>query len=152
MEKSADPTEVHKEAVGLDSHHVALHQLAHLELREFRSGGSPLLREYKLSGLGIDLKKCDAEGLAHQGFVVFAVLQLRAGNDSRVFVYLRGDFERIGRRLAERRGHYMPAGLLESQFADLEEPGPDEAIVVDIDVSAGEVGALLRSREAGESG
>lgn len=51
--------------------------------------------------------------------------QLRAGNEGLIFVYLQGDFERISRRLAGRRDHYMPAGLLESQFADLEEPGPD---------------------------
>jgi gluconokinase len=77
--------------------------------------------------------------------------QLRAGNDGLVFVYLRGDFERISRRLAGRRDHYMPAGLLESQFTDLEEPGPDEAIVVDIDVAVGEVVAALGAwRRRGE--
>lgn len=72
--------------------------------------------------------------------------QLRAGNDGLVFVYLCGDFERISRRLADRHDHYMPAGLLESQFADLEEPGPDEAIAVDIDATVGEVVAALESR------
>ncbi len=76
--------------------------------------------------------------------------QLRAGNDGLVFVYLRGDRERIGRRLARRRGHYMPAALLDSQFADLEEPGPGEAIVVDIDVMVDEVIGLLRGRGAEE--
>lgn len=43
-----------------------------------------------------------------------------------VFVYLAGSRETIGARLAARQGHYMPASLLDSQFADLEEPGPDE--------------------------
>jgi serine/threonine-protein kinase len=71
--------------------------------------------------------------------------QLRAGNDGLVFVYLRGDYERLSRRLAGRRDHYMPAGLLESQFADLEEPGPDEAIVVDMDATVGVVVAALGS-------
>ena len=71
--------------------------------------------------------------------------QLRAGNEGLVFVYLRGDRQRIGRRLAGRRDHYMPAGLLNSQFADLEEPRADEAIVVDIDVAVEEVARLLRS-------
>jgi carbohydrate kinase (thermoresistant glucokinase family) len=75
--------------------------------------------------------------------------QLRAGNQGLVFVYLRGDRERIGRRLAQRLDHYMPAGLLDSQFADLEEPGSSEAIVVDIDVTVDEVIRLLRSRGAG---
>jgi gluconokinase len=36
-------------------------------------------------------------------------------------------------RLAERRGHFMPAALLDSQIAALETPGPDEApIVIDV--------------------
>lgn len=49
------------------------------------------------------------------------------------FVYLRGTKDVIAQRLAARHGHYMPASLLDSQFADLEPPGPDEpAITVDI--------------------
>jgi carbohydrate kinase (thermoresistant glucokinase family) len=46
------------------------------------------------------------------------------------FVYLKGDAATIASRLDSRRGHYMPATLLASQFADLEEPG--EALAVDI--------------------
>jgi len=46
------------------------------------------------------------------------------------FIYLKGSFELIRSRLARRKNHFMPAGLLESQFADLEEPG--DAIVLDI--------------------
>ena len=42
------------------------------------------------------------------------------------FVYLAGTREQIGARLAARHGHFMPASLLDSQFADLEEPAPDE--------------------------
>lgn len=49
------------------------------------------------------------------------------------FVYLYGDHETIALRLSTRRGHFMPPGLLESQFADLEEPSSGEpAIRVDI--------------------
>jgi carbohydrate kinase (thermoresistant glucokinase family) len=48
-------------------------------------------------------------------------------------VYLQGGHDLVARRLAARDGHFMPAALLESQFAALEEPGPDEhAIVVPI--------------------
>ncbi len=74
--------------------------------------------------------------------------QLRTGNNGPVFVYLRGDFERLSHRLAGRRDHYMPAGLLESQFADLEEPGPDEAVVVDIDATVGEVLAAIEEKSS----
>ena len=48
-------------------------------------------------------------------------------------IYLYGSHELIAKRLATRRGHFMPAGLLDSQFAALEPPAPDEnAIAVDI--------------------
>jgi carbohydrate kinase (thermoresistant glucokinase family) len=50
-------------------------------------------------------------------------------------VYLKGTPELIAARLAARHGHFMPASLLPSQFAALEEPGPDERPIV-ADVSA----------------
>lgn len=46
------------------------------------------------------------------------------------WVYLKGDFDLIRRRLEARKNHYMKAGLLESQFAALEEP--QDAIVAEI--------------------
>jgi gluconokinase len=48
-------------------------------------------------------------------------------------IYLRGEPELIGRRLATRHGHFMPESLLLSQYEALEEPGPDEnPITVDV--------------------
>ena len=41
-------------------------------------------------------------------------------------VYLKGERDLIARRLAARDGHFMPPSLLDSQFAALEEPQPDE--------------------------
>ncbi|HUB47800.1 MAG TPA: gluconokinase [Acetobacteraceae bacterium] len=41
-------------------------------------------------------------------------------------VYLQGDKDLIAARMAARKGHFMPVALLDSQFATLEEPGPDE--------------------------
>ena len=38
------------------------------------------------------------------------------------FVYLKISLETARQRLAKRRGHFMPGSLIESQFADLEEP------------------------------
>lgn len=47
-------------------------------------------------------------------------------------VWLRGEPALIAARLAARQGHFFAPGLLESQFAALEPPGPDEApIIVD---------------------
>jgi gluconokinase len=48
------------------------------------------------------------------------------------FVYLKGTYEEVDRRLSGRVGHFMPGSLLESQFAVLEEPNASEALVVDI--------------------
>ena len=41
-------------------------------------------------------------------------------------IYLRGDKALITRRQAARHNHFMPATLVDSQFATLEEPGPEE--------------------------
>jgi len=59
-----------------------------------------------------------------------AVLAGASPGDVR-FVFLDTDPGLIEERLALRRGHYMPASLLDSQLATLEPPGPDEAIRVD---------------------
>jgi gluconokinase len=45
-------------------------------------------------------------------------------------VYLKGDRELIADRLGARHGHFMKASLLDSQLADLEEPGPDERPII----------------------
>lgn len=49
--------------------------------------------------------------------------------DRTILVYLKGDFELISQRLRQRQNHYMKAGLLSSQFAQLEEP--QNVIVID---------------------
>jgi len=55
--------------------------------------------------------------------------QMQRAGDVRV-VFLNGDAETIGRRLAARTQHFMPVSLLPSQFAALE--APTDALVVDI--------------------
>jgi len=47
------------------------------------------------------------------------------------FVFLDADIETLRERIAERKGHYMPPELLDSQLATLEPPGPDEAVRVE---------------------
>ena len=50
-----------------------------------------------------------------------------------VLVYLKGLPDLIHRRMAARHEHFMPVALLDSQFATLEEPTPDEhPIIVDV--------------------
>ena len=51
-------------------------------------------------------------------------------------IYLGGTQELIASRLAARKGHFMPPGLLTSQFKTLEPPGADEhPVTVSIDAS-----------------
>jgi len=50
---------------------------------------------------------------------------LRVSPDVKL-IFLRGDFTLIEKQLRGRRGHFMNPELLQSQFADLEEPEPDE--------------------------
>jgi gluconokinase len=45
-------------------------------------------------------------------------------------VFLKGDLDLIARRIAARADHFMPSTLLESQFAALEEPQPNERPIV----------------------
>lgn len=50
------------------------------------------------------------------------------------FIHLTGSREVISQRMRERRNHFMPSTLLDSQFATLEPPGADEeSIAIDID-------------------
>jgi gluconokinase len=65
---------------------------------------------------------------------------LIGGRKDVLLVYLRGSKVLIGERLAARKGHYMPASLLDSQFASLEEPAADEhALIVPIDGTVDEI-------------
>jgi gluconokinase len=50
-------------------------------------------------------------------------------SDEVKFVFLRGDYALIEKQLRRRHGHFMDPDLLRSQFADLEEPKPDEHVI-----------------------
>lgn len=45
------------------------------------------------------------------------------------FVFLYGDYALTEKQLRRRHGHFMNPELLRSQFADLEEPTPDEDVL-----------------------
>jgi carbohydrate kinase (thermoresistant glucokinase family) len=65
---------------------------------------------------------------------------LRGTRADMQLVYLKGERGTIEKRLATRSGHYMPATLLASQFAALEEPGKDEQpLIVSIEASPEEI-------------
>jgi gluconokinase len=97
------------------------------------------MREAKDTGTGL-VMTCSALKRSYRD-----VLRAEA-NDLR-FIFLRGPRALIAERLASRRGHFMPASLLDSQLATLEEPTPDEkAWVCDIGQSPQEIVAALVTR------
>lgn len=69
---------------------------------------------------------------------------LRLGKRVR-FVYLSGDPQMIGARLAKRTGHFMNPVLLQSQFETLEEP-EGEALRIDVRSDPDEIVRMIRSR------
>lgn len=84
------------------------------------------LHEARRAGIGL-VASCSALKRTYRDL-------LRSAGDRDVrFVYLRGTKVLLAERMAQRRGHFMPPSLLDSQLAILEEPAPDErAWVCDI--------------------
>ncbi|MGV8989064.1 MAG: gluconokinase [Cypionkella sp.] len=75
--------------------------------------------------------------------------RIRAGaGDPVTFVHLAGSRELIAERMAARKGHYMPLSLLDSQFAALEPPGPEEAITVSINQPLAQIIAEILEKVA----
>lgn len=66
------------------------------------------------------------------------------------FVYLDIARDQAAERVAARKGHFMPSSLIDSQFAALEPPGPDEdALEVD---AAGDPAQLVAFAAAAIAG
>ena len=67
--------------------------------------------------------------------------RLRGASDRILFIYLEVSRDTAAARVAARRGHFMPPSLIDSQFAALEPPAPDEqALYLD---AAGEPSGLV---------
>ena len=120
-------------------------------------GGTPLTDADRLPWLQkiaaeIDLWRAKGES----GVVTCSALKrsyrdIIIGNRPEVrLVYLKGSYELIRRRLAARHEHFMPAALLDSQFATLEEPAAEEhPIVLDVDGKPGDIAfRIIRELEA----
>ena len=70
---------------------------------------------------------CSALKLAYRDILVH-------GREDVRIIFLDGTQDLIAARLAARKGHFMPPGLLTSQFATLERPAANERpIIVSID-------------------
>ncbi|SDE80622.1 gluconokinase [Limimaricola pyoseonensis] len=74
---------------------------------------------------------------ATQPFAVIACSALRRAYRDRLrerigefpIVYLHGDYDLLRARMEAREDHYMPVSLLDSQFALLEPPAPEERAI-----------------------
>jgi gluconokinase len=80
---------------------------------------------------------CSALKQAYREYLVIDEAEVK-------LVYLKGDYDLIHKRLAQRRGHFMPPELLASQFATLEEP--EQGVAVDIGHSPETIVALIRQQ------
>lgn len=97
------------------------------------SRGVPLTDEDRAPWLAaiaawIDAQRAHAEpGIVSCSALKRAYRQCIIGaRDGVGLVYLQGHKALIGERLRARKGHFMPASLLDSQFAALEPPGAEE--------------------------
>jgi len=97
------------------------------------------IRKARDSGTGL-VVSCSALKRSYRDILRGAASELR-------FIFLRGPRGLLAERVASRRGHYMPASLLDSQLATLEEPSPDEqAWVCDMRESPEDIVAALVAR------
>jgi carbohydrate kinase (thermoresistant glucokinase family) len=107
------------------------------------SAGQPLTDEDRWPWLRAIAAEIDRLVAAGEGAVIACSALRRAYRDILVhgrgdirIVYLSGSQALIADRLGRRKGHFMPPGLLTSQFGTLEAPGADEqAVTVSIDAS-----------------
>jgi gluconokinase len=120
------------------------------------SAGHPLTDEDRWPWLQAIADEIDRICAASQRAVVACSALKRSyrdilvhGRDDVRIVFLDGTQDLIAKRLAARKGHFMPPGLLDSQFKTLEAPQPSERpITVSIDASVdGIVDAIVRQLE-----
>ena len=105
------------------------------------SAGQPLTDEDRWPWLQAIADEIDRLSAAGQRAVVACSALKRSyrdilvhGRDDIRIVFLNGTQDLIADRLAARKGHFRPPGLLASQFRTLEPPQPDERpITVSID-------------------
>jgi gluconokinase len=120
---------------------------------EKMKSGTPLNDEDRWPWLKAIAQRIDEWRARGEGGVVTCSALKRAYRDILIgerpnvrLVYLKGSHQLIHDRMAARRGHFMPVGLLDNQFTVLQQPGPDERpIVVDIGgTPAGIVAEIIR--------
>ena len=120
------------------------------------SAGHPLTDEDRWPWLRAIAAEIDRLAAAGERAVVACSALKRAyrdilvhGRDDVRIVFLDGTKDLIAKRLAARKGHFMPPGLLDSQFRTLEPPQASERpVTVSIDASVdGIVDDIVRQLE-----
>jgi|SRR5581483_992059 len=125
---------------------------------EKMSRGTPLADEDRMPWLkAIAARIDDARRAGEPIIVTCSALKrlyratLTNGHDDVCFIYLRGAKDLIAQRLAARIDHFMPPSLLDSQFAALQEPAPEEpTFVIPIDATPDEIVEAIMERFAAE--
>jgi len=102
------------------------------------AAGTPLTDEDRvgwLEAVGAELARKSAGAVASCSALRRSYRdRLRQAVPGLSFVHLHGSRALLSQRLAQRKGHYMPASLLDSQLQTLELPAPDEHVLqLDID-------------------
>lgn len=109
--------------------------------REKMSAGHPLDDDDRAPWLEIVARRI-ADGADEGVVVACSALRrsyrdvLRQGDPHLRFAHLTGVRDLVARRQKDRRGHFMPPGLMESQFATLE-PLADDESGFEVDVAPG---------------
>lgn len=67
-------------------------------------------------------------------------------------VHLQGDRALLEARLADRKGHFFPKALLDSQLAELDPPGEENAMVVSIDHEPTAIAQQIEARLSNDAG
>lgn len=118
------------------------------------AAGTPLSDADRLGWLAAVGRRLSDDVARQQGVVLACSAlkrqyrdQLRSAAPNVRFVHLHGPSVLLAQRMADRKGHYMPASLLQSQLDTLEWPAPDEgALAFDISRGLHDIVAAARTQ------
>ncbi len=125
-----------------------LHPVANVEKMR---GGTPLTDTDRMPWLRKIAEEIDSwRARSESGVLSCSALKrsyrdiIIGGRPGVALIYLKGRYELIRRRMIARHEHFMPVALLDSQFATLQEPTPDEhPITVDAGGRPAEIAAAI---------
>ena len=107
---------------------------------EDRVGWMFAIRDAMSQQSGSAIVSCSALKRKHRCFLADLPKLVR-------FVYMRGNRKLLEKRIESRVGHFFDPKLLGSQLASLEEPLPDEGVlVVEVDSSVENIVATIHAR------